>query len=182
MLAGLSAPDLDRTRFWRLKRSGATTQAALVRLGYTPDLAQSVARDWPGQMESDEWLAADEALPGAIRALRRLRAAGYRLAVLTARRRPAGAQLSLRATGIADAIDGLHVVSPGEAVRAKAQALLDLSARCFIGDTDSDGAAAQLAAVPFAAVSTGQRSRSYLRAAGYEAAASLHAALAALGL
>ena len=171
---------LDRTRFWRFKRGGMNTAAALARLGYGTDLVETVARGWPDQMETDLWLDQDRALPGVTRVLGRLRADGARIAVITARRRAEGAKRSLAAAHLSDFVDDVSAVAPAEAAAAKARRLRELGAEWFVGDTDSDGTAARAAGVPFVAVSTGQRSGGWLQALGYQPAGSLHAAVARL--
>ena len=171
---------LERTRFWRLKRGGMSTAAALARLGYATDLVETVARAWPEQMETDAWLAQDRALPGVTRVLGRLRDDGARIAVITARRRAEGAQRSLQAATLSDLVDDLCAVAPTDAPAAKARRLRELEASWFIGDTDGDGTAARTAGVPFVAVSTGQRSGGYLQALGYPPSGSLYAAVARL--
>ncbi len=75
-----------------------------------------------------------------------------------------------------------RVVDPGAAVVAKAAVLERLAPAGFIGDSDSDGEAAARAGIPFVAVATGQRSRSYLAQRGYVAARSLPAAVHTLGV
>jgi phosphoglycolate phosphatase-like HAD superfamily hydrolase len=180
LLSEHGAQALDPVRFWRLKRAGAPTSVALQRLGYDAAVVGAVAAAWPGHMESDPWLAQDRALPGVKRVLQRLRADGREIAVLTARRRAAGAPRSLAAAGLTACVDDVWVVEPEQARSAKAQRLRALCPAWFIGDTDSDGAAARTAEVPFRAVSTGQRSPGYLRGHGYEPLRSLHAAVSML--
>lgn len=168
---------LDTARFWRAKRDGSSTAGALVSLGLDPVLATTIADRWRARIEAAEWLAQDRALPGAVRVLGRLRAAGRRIAVLTARRSAEGAAASLDAAGLAPFVDELSVVDPGAAVAEKARALRAWRASSFIGDTEADGAASAEACVPFVAVTTGQRSSSYLAARGYHVARSLTAAV-----
>ena len=168
---------LDELRFWRAKRSGATTLGAIRGLGYGAADAERVAQRWAELVETDEWLASDRALTGVRRALGGLRADGAVVTVITARRRREGARCSVQASGIDSLIHELIVVEPDRAVSAKAQALRRCHADGFIGDTDSDGRAARAAVVRFTAVMTGQRSRAYLDARGYEVARSLSEAL-----
>jgi phosphoglycolate phosphatase-like HAD superfamily hydrolase len=168
---------LDELSFWRAKRSGATTLEALLGLGYAAADAERVTRRWAELIETDEWLASDRALTGARRALAGLRAHGAVVTVITARRRSEGARCSVQASGIASLIHELIVVESDLAVSAKAQALRRCGADGFIGDTDSDGKAARAAVVRFVAVMTGQRSRAYLHARGYQVARSLSEAL-----
>lgn len=179
-LAAVTGERLDAARFWRLKRGGATTLAALIRLGHGSELSGEVARRWAERVEDDDWLDRDRALPGAARVLKRLGSDGYRLVVLTARRRGDGAARSLRASGLAPLVDAIEVVDPRAVVTAKAKALARLAPAGFIGDTDTDGDAAARAGIPFAAVATGQRSPTYLAQRGYAPARSLSAAVHAL--
>ncbi|HEY6397763.1 MAG TPA: HAD family hydrolase, partial [Solirubrobacteraceae bacterium] len=166
VLADLTGLELNQMRFWRAKRGGATTRQALEQLGHPRPIAIEVAQRWRERIESDEWLRRDRALSGTPRALAGLRAAGVAVAVLTGRRSAEGARLSLRSAGLEDRIDHLFVVNPVGVVVGKARALRRCQAAVFIGDTESDGAAAQRAEVPFTAVATGQRSPSHLRAQG----------------
>jgi phosphoglycolate phosphatase-like HAD superfamily hydrolase len=168
---------LDERRFWRLKRAGATTAGALEHLGYPPAVSAAVAARWLERIESDAWLERDRSLPGVRGAVAALH---DRVVVLTARRRPPGAARSIAAAGLDSLIDEVVVVDPANVVAEKARALRRLRPVAFIGDTDSDGRAAASAGVPFAAVSTGQRSASYLRAQGFEPARSLRIALGSL--
>jgi phosphoglycolate phosphatase-like HAD superfamily hydrolase len=176
-LAWATGEALDGARFWRAKRGGATTSGALRALGYPAETADRVARRWAALIEADEWLDRDRPLGGVKRVVEVLCAAGAVITVLTARRRPSGAERSLQVCGLSAAVHELIVVDPGVAAAAKAQALRRCRASAFVGDTDSDGAASRAAGVPFAAVSTGQRSAAYLRARGYFVARSLGAAL-----
>jgi phosphoglycolate phosphatase len=56
----------------------------------------------------------------------------------------------------------VHCVAPARTVQEKAQVLRAEGADFFVGDAESDAAAAQAAGVPFAGVTTGQRSAGYL--------------------
>jgi phosphoglycolate phosphatase-like HAD superfamily hydrolase len=182
VLGELELGELDAGRFWRAKRAGATTGGALLALGYEPARAAAIADGWRARVESERWLARDRALPGVARVLRRLRQEGHTIVVLTARTRLHGAAQSLQACGLASLVDEVVVVDPGSAVTAKAEALALRRARSFVGDAETDGAAAAAAAVAFMAVATGQRSAAYLRRRGYEPARSLRSAVDRLGL
>jgi phosphoglycolate phosphatase-like HAD superfamily hydrolase len=182
VLGELELGELDARRFWRAKRAGATTAGALLALGYDPARAPAIADCWRDRVESERWLARDRALPGVARVLRRLRREGHTIAVLTARGRRHGAVQSLQASGLASLVDELMVVDPASAVTAKANVLAVCGARSFVGDAETDGDAAAVAAVAFVAVATGQRSAAYLRRRGYEPARSLRSAVDRLGL
>ncbi len=168
--------------FWELKRAGASTEQALVKLGYAQRLAADVARLWKQEIESDRWLAHDRALPGVVEVLDGLRARGVAIVVLTARQRVDGAASSLEHAGLASLVDELVVVDPETAVSSKARSLAKRQPWAFIGDTASDGRAAEAAGVPFVAVSTGQCSHGQLYSSGYRVAPSLrHAVSVAMG-
>jgi phosphoglycolate phosphatase len=177
-LAELAGRELNEMRFWQAKRRGATTREALEELGYSPGTVAAVARRWMERIESEDWLRRDRALRGTRGVLADLRQDGVVIVVLTARRSAEGARLSLRSAGIEEDIDTLFVVDPVGAVAGKARALRRCRAAAFLGDTESDAAAARRAGVPFVALATGQRSRSRLRSLGYEPASSLRAAVA----
>jgi phosphoglycolate phosphatase-like HAD superfamily hydrolase len=176
-LAETTGARLDEARFWRLKRAGASTAAAVEALGCAPEIATNVARLWSERIEGDEWLALDRALPGAREVLRRMRGHGAEVVVITARRRADGARRSVSGAELDGLIDHLIVVSPSRAVSEKAAGLRRLRASWFIGDTASDGEAARAAGIRFGAVMTGQRSGGCLRNAGFEPQRSLTAAV-----
>jgi phosphoglycolate phosphatase-like HAD superfamily hydrolase len=144
-------PDLDGEDFWARKREGATTRELL---------GDEAAAAWVAAVEEPQWLALDVLLPGVADALRDVEA-GF---VLTARRdaRAVREQVA-RHIGLP-----VEVVDPFDAAAQKAAVLQQRAASVYIGDTESDAKAAQLAGVPFVAVSTGQRSERFLRAAGVE--------------
>jgi phosphoglycolate phosphatase-like HAD superfamily hydrolase len=158
----LGAPPPDPDGFWAAKRAGRTTAEALRRLGLDDSRAEEVAARWVEIVEDDDLLGHDRPLPGAAEALRAARRAGRRLVLLTARRRAAAVGRQLAALGLYDHFDAVAVVPPAEAAPAKAQLLRAERAATFIGDTESDAAAARMAQVPFLAVTGGQRSADYL--------------------
>lgn len=170
---------LDGDAFWALKREGANTADALTRMGFSTSVAASVAERWAARIESDDWLARDQALPGVQASLACVDAP---VVVLTARRRASGASVSLRAAGLDGLVDDVVVVDPARAAQAKAEVLGARGAAAFVGDTTSDGEAARLAGIPFVAVDTGQRTATYLGGAGFAVAGSLQDALRDLGL
>jgi phosphoglycolate phosphatase-like HAD superfamily hydrolase len=163
-LAAALVPSLDCDRFWADKREGATTCAAFERQG-VPAAAEVAAR-WAAAVEDDEWLARDAPLPGAVEALRLLRARPARLVVITARRRFDAVSRQLTQLGLRSAVDAFEVVDPRAPKAGKTPLLRSHAATVMIGDTESDAAAAAAAGIRFLAVSSGQRSARYLAACG----------------
>jgi phosphoglycolate phosphatase-like HAD superfamily hydrolase len=100
------------------------------------------------------------ALPGAAEALAAVRAAGERVAVITAKH-PISVEPSLRAVGLV--ADELYTHVHGA---EKGVVLRDLQPTAYIGDSPPDMAAAVSAGVPAVGVSTGSFSAAELYDAG----------------
>jgi phosphoglycolate phosphatase-like HAD superfamily hydrolase len=158
----------DDDLFWTAKRNGAATAPALMAAGLSEHAAREAAAAWRAAIEDDEWLALDGLLPGALRALDALGAERMPVVLLTARRRPEAVRLQLERLGLLERVDALLVVDPARPVPAKAAHLRRMRARGFVGDTESDAAAAARAGVPFVAVGSGQRSTAFLAAHGVD--------------
>ncbi len=166
--------------FWSLKRDGLTTGEALERLGVERALAGELAARWSRAVEDVRWLRLDRLIPGVDETLAELVEAGTRPAILTARRHEDRVRDQVTSLGLLRWCNGVQVVSPESAAEQKAAALEALGSRGFVGDTESDATAAELAGVAFAAVTTGQRAGEFLRARGLPAFDSLADALRAL--
>jgi phosphoglycolate phosphatase-like HAD superfamily hydrolase len=168
---------VDLDRLWELKREGSTTEAALVALGVSDQAAGGLARRWAAEVEDPRWLRLDRPLPGAAETLRELAQSVGPPVLLTARRHPDRVRDQLASLGLDRWCGELRVVSPDSAAEEKAEQLRSLRCRGFVGDTESDAEAAELAGVPFAAVATGQRSPRFLAALGVPVFDSLPEAL-----
>lgn len=149
-------------RVWERKRKGATTAEALIAEGMNGAIAAEAAERWRAQVEHDDLLKIDRVLPGAAPALEMLVCQGWRVAIVTARQRPAAAKRQLTRLGIAELVQETHVVAPSDVVNAKARVLETRKAVGFVGDTEADAAAAALAGVDFVGVGTGQRDPGWL--------------------
>jgi phosphoglycolate phosphatase-like HAD superfamily hydrolase len=176
LLEDRGAAPLDEDAFWDAKRAGATTGAALEVLGYPEPLPREVAAAWRERVEEPRWQRLDRPFQGVGELLADLRAGGWELALLTARRRPAGPVDLVRRLGWSDRIGETVVVDPARSSEEKAAWLREHAPRRFIGDTESDGEAARRAGVEFVAVATGQRSAEYLRERGFRVVPGLAAA------
>lgn len=152
----------DEYQFWSLKRSGANNVSALRSLSYDEPTVSAATRVWNDLIETPEWLQRDAILPGVLEGLVRLADLGYQRHLLSARQQPQNAQQQLQHLGLTGLLDAVSFVSPARASVAKAEYLQTHPSVLFIGDTESDYAAAQTSGTPFIAVSTGQRSAQYL--------------------
>jgi phosphoglycolate phosphatase-like HAD superfamily hydrolase len=177
VLASVLAVEVDLGALWERKREGATTAAALAALGVPDDVAAAAASRWVERIEDEDELRADRFLPGVEATLAELAAAGVQPTVVTARTHPDRARAQFAALGLERWCEGLRVVDPADAAEQKAAVLRELGAAAYVGDTESDARAAALAEIPFAAVSTGQRSAAFLADRGLTPHPSLAAAL-----
>lgn len=172
---GDALPASSWPHFWAAKREGANNVAALRQLGHTAPEARAAA--WAREIEHWPWLGFDRLLPGVAEWLA---TAGHRVVVLTARRERFFLLQQLDRLGLSRQIDELIVVPPTEAAERKAEALRKLKPLTFIGDTESDAAAADAAGQRFLALSCGMRSPEYWARLGRPSFNDLPAALAAL--
>lgn len=164
-LARARGLQLDLGRIWLLKRDGASTKSAIVETGVQMDLAQALSRDWVAAVETPYWQSLDSLLSGVKECLIGLQDQAD-CVIVSARQHAYLLHQQVRQLGLSDYVSAVHRVHPKRASEAKAKILSQIGATGFIGDTDSDAKAAELADVPFAAVSTGQRSEAFLRGAG----------------
>lgn len=156
----------DARQFWALKRGGANNVSALRSLSYDEHTISAAAQLWRELIETADWLQRDAVLPGVLEGLAQLADLGYQRQLLSARQQPQRAHLQLQQLGLTGLLDAVCFVAPAGASAAKANFLQAHRSALFIGDTESDFAAARSSATPFVAVSTGQRSAQYLAQAG----------------
>ena len=159
----------DAETFWLMKRNGASTEQSLAEIYRNPELAQSVAKEWKNLVELPEWLALDQPLPGALVALNQLHASGNFLALLTARTNAQGLRATLKRLEMHSFFCHIEVVDPAEATQKKADKLKAWKPAVFLGDTESDLKAANIAGTRFIALSWGQRSAGWLKSHGANA-------------
>lgn len=162
-------------RYWAAKREGASNLVVLRELGHPAPAARAAA--WARDIEHWPWLGFDRLLPGVADCLVARR---HRIVVLTARREPVFARQQLDRLGLIRWVDDLIVVPPTAAADAKAGHLKALKPAAFIGDAETDAAAAQAAGTPFIALACGMRSAAFWQRQGVTALPDLTAALAAL--
>ena len=162
-------------RYWAAKREGASNLVALRELGHPAPAARAAA--WARDIEHWPWLGFDRLLSGVAEALAARR---HRVVVLTARREPVFARQQLDRLGLARWVDDVIVVPPTAAAEAKARHLQALQPVAFIGDAETDAAAARAADVPFIALDCGMRSTAFWQRQGLSSLPDLTAALAAL--
>lgn len=164
-LARARGLNLDPGPIWLLKRDGASTKSALVGTGVPMDLAHALSRAWVAAVETPYWQSLDSLLPRVEQCLTHLKSQAD-CVIISARQNASFLHQQVRRLGLSDYVSAVYQVHPNCASVAKAEILSQIGAVGFIGDTESDAKAAKLANVPFVAVSTGQRSEAFLRAAG----------------
>lgn len=165
--------------FWNLKRGGETTAGALHQVGYGRERAGRLSDWWVLHVEDEAMQLHDTLLPGAVEALDACRHGKFSARILTARSQPQFVRQQLARHKLLPLTDQVAVVSPANASAEKAAILLQWEAVVLIGDTESDAQAAQLATVPFMAVTCGQRSSAFLQARGFDVFGNAHRALLA---
>ncbi len=159
--------EFDGDAYWMKKREGFANDQALIAAGVPETAIGPLCKSWFEAVEDDEWLALDEPLEGATKALSSAQNRGIELLIVTARRRPAGVHRTLGRLELEALIDHVCVVSPSSEVSAqKAQHLCHYGAEKFFGDSESDYYSAQRAGVEFAGVECGQRSAGFLSGLG----------------
>jgi phosphoglycolate phosphatase len=110
----------------------------------------------------EESAPSTEPMPGALAAVRALRASGGRVVVVSAKFTPA-AHAALAEAGLDELVDAVH----GELFAAeKATALLAEGATVYVGDHPGDMAAAEAAGTYALGVATGANDEAALKAAG----------------
>lgn len=169
---------IDLAAAWERKRSGMSSERALVDLGVDSGLAAAIGGLWKSQVESVYWSQLDSLFPDVPGALEAARESGHRLLLVSARSRPDLLRIQLARLGVGRFFEQVVVVTPSSATSAKATALSDWGADWMIGDSEVDGQAAALAGVAFMAVGSGQRSPAFL--ARWQASESLLAAFHAI--
>lgn len=155
--------ELDISQFWSAKREGATTAFAIKMQGADVRLADSLSKLWVDQIETDAWLRMDRVLPGVRNSLHIAVEMGFKLHMVTARAREQALRRQLRWLSLETFFDHVKVVSPRDPSLQKANYLSAIMPVVYIGDSESDAAAARAAQIKFLAVSSGQRTATYMQ-------------------
>jgi phosphoglycolate phosphatase-like HAD superfamily hydrolase len=155
--------EFDEESFWHAKRHGSATRDALVATGVPASVARRVSESWVKMIEEPRWLELDRLADGAMDALTAVEAAGFDPVIITARRSRRAVEDQLVALALASRAE-LRVVSPFDAAKQKALVIQERECVAFIGDTEVDARAAEIAGVHFAAVGAGQRDPTFLSA------------------
>jgi len=157
----LGLPCVDYGRIWTLKRDGLSTKDALIATDIDPAAARRVALSWTEIVETAAACDKDILLPGVREALTTM-VARADLLLLSARRSFGALERQLKSLNLLQFFVHVETVSPlSGASTAKAESLRRHRACCYIGDSESDLAAAEAAGIPFYLLCTGQRSRAF---------------------
>ncbi len=158
---------LDRDSYWTLKRQPRSHRQLLTERGMAGAAIDLFERDWLEAIETEPYLALDEAFPYAGEALASLsERAG--LLLVTARQSEAGAINQLERLNIAPFFEQVIVTGQGRtkaaAVRASGVRLAE--GDMVVGDTRADIELARELGLVAVAVASGFRCRAYLEQAG----------------
>jgi phosphoglycolate phosphatase-like HAD superfamily hydrolase len=166
VLARFSGAAVDLDAWWGRKREGMSTQQSLIAGGLTPPVARAVTGSWIAEVENERWLKLDVLFPQAVSALNLVLTQRFAPVVITARKNSERVRSQIRNSSVGKLVEDIWVVNPRDAAQTKGELLLQNRVRVFVGDTESDFFAAQMAGTLFGAVSSGQRSANYLSSAG----------------
>lgn len=161
VLAEVAEGTEDIADAWQeLKRSGKSSSAALVELGWAPTAAQRIHDAWVAAIEEPRFCALDRPFPDTPSVLAGLAASGINVIAVSARQARGPLVATLRESGID--LD-LRVVAPGPgADLRKAEEVTDLERPILVvGDSEVDLGWARALEVPFHALSTGARSEAF---------------------
>nr|WP_315229875.1 HAD hydrolase-like protein [uncultured Limnohabitans sp.] len=151
---------------WEMKRAGANNLVVLNKFGVDEFIAAKIDTAWRCQIESAYWLSIDRVYSDVVDFLQDLKACGAVLHLITARKNKYLLHQQLCRLGLFGVFSSITCVAPFGAVAEKARVLSEINPVCFIGDSETDFNSAVLAEVSFHGVSTGQRSKEYLKSLG----------------
>jgi phosphoglycolate phosphatase-like HAD superfamily hydrolase len=169
--------NIDYSSIWHSKRRGLSTKRALQAQGVDINKADKISRLWQDKIEEPFWIQFDGLFGGVREALKELKEKNASIALLTARKNPWLLFQQIDRLNLSHFFETVQVVSHRDVVKQKAEFLSNWSAELFVGDTESDAAAAELAGVRFLGVSCGQRDSYYLEKMGYDSFPDLQSAL-----
>lgn len=158
---------LDLLAYWRLKRRRTGVEQVLARSRCVAISSSGFERKWLRLIEQPALLALDVVQPGALETLRRWNGQGFHMVLASMRRNRRSASEQVRKLGIAELFQSVRFSSPDSGPRGKAESVTsvmphDSSGKVWIGDTEADVVAAQIAGFRSIAVSCGIRSRRLL--------------------
>ncbi len=158
--------DVDAISLWAGKRNGLSNREYLLKQGVQECNVTQICARFQMEVENAFWLTLDVKFDDTDANLEALLSSGFHLHLLTARSCPLWLYQQLRRLDILHYFEQVFVVNPSATVAEKCGLLRRHGAVVFVGDSESDAKAAELAGVSFAATSTGQRSELFLRNAG----------------
>lgn len=152
---------LDPADLVSYKAEGHNNKDWLLSKGISEDKAKQINSEWILLIENPEYLAADFLYPNIIQILNNLSEEND-LFLITARNNKNNAYKQIEKLGIKQYFTGISVVdSCSKTSTLKAVELNKFKINCFMGDTESDYNAAQIAGCDFKAVGYGFRSENY---------------------
>ncbi|MBR5964574.1 MAG: ATP-grasp domain-containing protein [Treponema sp.] len=154
--------DLDSSGLVTFKSDGHNNIDWLLSKGISEDNAKKINKEWISLIENAEYLQADFLYPNVREVLNNLSKEND-LFLVTARNNKENARKQIKRLGIAQYFSSISVVDTcSETSALKAVELTKFNTEYFIGDTESDYKAAQIADCDFYAVGYGFRSKKFL--------------------
>mgnify|MGYP002624725689 CR=1 FL=1 len=153
--------ELDTSDLVSFKSDGHNNIDWLLSKGISEDKAKEINSDWISLIENSECLKSDSLYPDVEEILSNL-SKDNDLFLITARNNKDNAYKQIKQLGIAQYFADISIVDTcSETPALKADKLQKYGVDCFIGDTESDYKAAQIAGCDFKAVNYGFRSKKH---------------------
>jgi phosphoglycolate phosphatase-like HAD superfamily hydrolase len=151
--------------WWGLKRNGYTTELALTEMRFSD--AKLVANKWIESIENYSWSYLDKPFKDSLSTFEYLKE-NYKIniIILTARTNTYLARQSINYFGFTKYISELVVVNPGKVIMEKERHLKIIKPLIYVGDSETDYAAATNSNIKFVGLTRGQRSKDFLKKLG----------------
>ena len=160
--------DFNINKWWKYKRNGLNTFDALVKMQINTKTAEYISNCWISNIENPEWLDLDSLFDCVIPMLNRLKELDKNVYIITARKSEHFFLNQIRKLCVDQYIKKYFVVTPFNSIEQKREILNQLKPSLYFGDSENDFYSAQKSGVKFIAVSTGQRSKQFLKMCGVD--------------
>lgn len=159
----LNLHDFDTDLWWQHKTNGLNSYEALIKMQMSDEKAGYISTSWAEIVENPEWLDLDVLFENTIPVITKLKESQVKIYIITARKSEFFFLNQLRKLKLDYYVEGYFVVNPINSIAQKSIILSRLKPFIFVGDTENDYYASENSGIKFIAVSTGQRSRKFLK-------------------